>query len=44
MPWDGTELRVAPVDDGVPGKGGLVKGGTGESVWPRSGTTTRACT
>ena len=32
MPWDGTELRVAPVDDGVPGKGGLVKGGTGESV------------
>ena len=32
MPWDGTELRVARVDDGVPGKGGLVKGGTGESV------------
>jgi dipeptidyl aminopeptidase/acylaminoacyl peptidase len=32
MPWDGTELRVAQVDDGVPGKGALVKGGTGESV------------
>jgi dipeptidyl aminopeptidase/acylaminoacyl peptidase len=32
MPWDGTELRVAPVEDGVPGKGRLVKGGIGESV------------
>ncbi len=32
MPWDGTELRVAPVDGGVPGKGRLVKGGLGESV------------
>jgi dipeptidyl aminopeptidase/acylaminoacyl peptidase len=32
MPWDGTELRVAAVEDGVPGKGWLVKGGTGESV------------
>jgi len=32
MPWDGTELRVASVDNGVPGKGWLVKGGTGESV------------
>jgi dipeptidyl aminopeptidase/acylaminoacyl peptidase len=32
MPWDGTELRVARVVDGVPGKGGLVKGGIRESV------------
>ena len=32
LPWDGTELRVARVDDGMPGKGALVKGGTGESV------------
>jgi dipeptidyl aminopeptidase/acylaminoacyl peptidase len=32
MPWDGTELRVARVEDGVPGKGGLVKGGIRESV------------
>ena len=32
MPWDGTELRVAAVEDGVPGKGWLVKGGTAESV------------
>jgi dipeptidyl aminopeptidase/acylaminoacyl peptidase len=32
MPWDGTELRVATVEDGVPGKAWLVKGGTGESV------------
>jgi dipeptidyl aminopeptidase/acylaminoacyl peptidase len=32
MPWDGTELRVASVDNGVPGKGWLVKGGTAESV------------
>jgi dipeptidyl aminopeptidase/acylaminoacyl peptidase len=32
MPWDGTELRVAAVEDGVPGKGWLVKGGIGESV------------
>jgi dipeptidyl aminopeptidase/acylaminoacyl peptidase len=32
MPWDGTELRVALVDDGLPGKGGLVKGGIRESV------------
>jgi dipeptidyl aminopeptidase/acylaminoacyl peptidase len=31
MPWDGTELRVARVADGS-GKGGLVKGGTGESA------------
>ncbi|HEY7433294.1 MAG TPA: prolyl oligopeptidase family serine peptidase [Streptosporangiaceae bacterium] len=32
MPWDGTELRVAHVQDGVPGKGGLVRGGIKESV------------
>ena len=32
MPWDGTDLRVARVDDGMPGKGVLVKGGIGESV------------
>jgi dipeptidyl aminopeptidase/acylaminoacyl peptidase len=32
MPWDGTELRVASVEDGKPGKGWLVKGGVGESV------------
>jgi dipeptidyl aminopeptidase/acylaminoacyl peptidase len=32
MPWDGTELRVAYVEDGVPGKGGLVRGGIKESV------------
>jgi dipeptidyl aminopeptidase/acylaminoacyl peptidase len=32
MPWDGTELRVAPVDDGVPGKGRLLMGSQRESV------------
>jgi dipeptidyl aminopeptidase/acylaminoacyl peptidase len=32
MPWDGTELRVAPVAQGVPGKGRLLKGGQRESV------------
>jgi dipeptidyl aminopeptidase/acylaminoacyl peptidase len=32
MPWDGTELRVARVEDGVPGQGRLVKGGMRESV------------
>jgi dipeptidyl aminopeptidase/acylaminoacyl peptidase len=32
MPWDGTELRVASVENGVPGQGRLVKGGLGESV------------
>jgi dipeptidyl aminopeptidase/acylaminoacyl peptidase len=32
MPWDGTELRVAPVEDGVPGKGRLMQGGLRESV------------
>jgi dipeptidyl aminopeptidase/acylaminoacyl peptidase len=32
MPWDGTELRVAPVKDGTPGAGRLVKGSLRESV------------
>jgi dipeptidyl aminopeptidase/acylaminoacyl peptidase len=32
MPWDGTELRVAPITDGVPGKGRLIKGNNRESV------------
>jgi dipeptidyl aminopeptidase/acylaminoacyl peptidase len=32
MPWDGTELRVAPVEDGVPGRGRLLKGSLRESV------------
>ena len=32
MPWDGTELRVARLDEPNPGKGGLVKGGASESV------------
>jgi dipeptidyl aminopeptidase/acylaminoacyl peptidase len=32
MPWDGTELRVAAIENGVPGKGWLVKGGITESV------------
>jgi dipeptidyl aminopeptidase/acylaminoacyl peptidase len=32
MPWDGTELRVAPVEDGVPGRGRPVKGSMQESV------------
>ena len=32
MPWDGTELRVAPVQDGVPGKGRLLTGNQRESV------------
>jgi dipeptidyl aminopeptidase/acylaminoacyl peptidase len=32
MPWDGTELRVAPVSDGEPIKGRLIKGGMSESV------------
>jgi dipeptidyl aminopeptidase/acylaminoacyl peptidase len=32
MPWDGTELRVAMIENGVPGKGWLVEGGTQESV------------
>jgi dipeptidyl aminopeptidase/acylaminoacyl peptidase len=32
MPWDGTELRVAPIEDGIPAKGRLVKGSLRESV------------
>jgi dipeptidyl aminopeptidase/acylaminoacyl peptidase len=32
MPWDGTELRVARVDEPAPGRGALVKGGITESV------------
>jgi len=32
MPWDGTELRVAPVTAGTAGPGRLVKGGLRESV------------
>jgi dipeptidyl aminopeptidase/acylaminoacyl peptidase len=32
MPWDGTELRVAPVTNGVAEPGRLVKGGLRESV------------
>jgi dipeptidyl aminopeptidase/acylaminoacyl peptidase len=32
MPWDGTELRVAPIVNGVPAKGRLVKGSLRESV------------
>lgn len=32
MPWDGTELRVAQIEEGVPGQGRLVKGGMQESV------------
>jgi len=32
MPWDGTELRVAPLDNGAPGKARLIKGSNRESV------------
>jgi dipeptidyl aminopeptidase/acylaminoacyl peptidase len=32
MPWDGTELRIAPVTDGMPGKSRLLKGSNRESV------------
>ncbi|HKB31205.1 MAG TPA: prolyl oligopeptidase family serine peptidase [Streptosporangiaceae bacterium] len=32
MPWDGTELRVAVIENGVPGRGTLIKGGVSESV------------
>jgi dipeptidyl aminopeptidase/acylaminoacyl peptidase len=32
MPWDGTELRVAVIEDGMPGPGRPVKGGMQESV------------
>jgi dipeptidyl aminopeptidase/acylaminoacyl peptidase len=32
MPWDGTDLRVAPIENGRPGKGRLLMGGQRESV------------
>ncbi len=32
MPWDGTELRVAPMQNGLPGKGRLLTGNQRESV------------
>jgi dipeptidyl aminopeptidase/acylaminoacyl peptidase len=32
MPWDGTQLRVAAIENGSPGKGVLIKGGVAESV------------
>jgi dipeptidyl aminopeptidase/acylaminoacyl peptidase len=32
MPWDGTELRVALIENGGPGRARLVKGGMQESV------------
>ena len=32
MPWDGTELRVAPIEAGTPGKARLIKGSNRESV------------
>ncbi len=32
MPWDGTELRVAPLTGGVPAKSRLIKGSNRESV------------
>jgi dipeptidyl aminopeptidase/acylaminoacyl peptidase len=32
MPWDGTELRVAPVENGMPGKSRLLHGSLRESV------------
>jgi dipeptidyl aminopeptidase/acylaminoacyl peptidase len=32
MPWDGTELRVAPVENGMPAKGRLLQGSLRESV------------
>jgi dipeptidyl aminopeptidase/acylaminoacyl peptidase len=32
MPWDGTELRVALIEDGEPGRARPVKGGMQESV------------
>jgi dipeptidyl aminopeptidase/acylaminoacyl peptidase len=32
MPWDGTELRVAPVENGTPGRGRLLMGSQRESV------------
>ena len=34
MPWDGTELRVAPIErSGALGEPQLVAGGPGESIW-----------
>ncbi|HEX3490442.1 MAG TPA: prolyl oligopeptidase family serine peptidase [Streptosporangiaceae bacterium] len=32
MPWDGTELRIAALEDGVPGRSRLLKGSLRESV------------
>jgi dipeptidyl aminopeptidase/acylaminoacyl peptidase len=32
MPWDGTELRVAPMDNGMPARSRLIKGSNRESV------------
>ena len=32
MPWDGTELRVATIENGTPARGRLLKGGVAESV------------
>ena len=32
MPWDGTELRVAPLENGMPGRWRLLKGSQRESV------------
>jgi dipeptidyl aminopeptidase/acylaminoacyl peptidase len=32
MPWDGTELRIAPVENGMPGKSRLLQGSLRESV------------
>jgi dipeptidyl aminopeptidase/acylaminoacyl peptidase len=32
MPWDGTELRVARIENGVAGRSSLVKGGPRESL------------
>ena len=32
MPWDGTELRVAPLTEGVPGRSRLLQGSLRESV------------
>ena len=34
MPWDGTEVWVAPLDD--PGAARMVAGGPGESIWQPS--------
>jgi dipeptidyl aminopeptidase/acylaminoacyl peptidase len=32
MPWDGTELRVAPIENGIPARGRLLQGSNRESV------------